>query len=67
MWLINDIDESNEPSFDYPTDENQNCMFGLDLIYLEDDVQTEQIVEILQKHKHLTIDESYDHTFFTNF
>ena len=64
MWLINDIDESNEPSMDYPTDENQRCMFGLDLCYLEDDVQTEQIVEILQRHQALTVDESYDHTFF---
>jgi len=64
MWLINDIDESHEPSMDYPTDENQNCVFYIDLSHLENTYETVQIAEILQKHNLITIDESYDHPFF---
>ena len=35
-WLINDVDkETLEPSFEYPTDENQNCVFSFSIDDLE--------------------------------
>jgi hypothetical protein len=64
MWLINDIDESNEPSMDYPTNENQRCMFGLDLSYLEDDAITERIIEILDESNDLFKSKFNDHSYF---
>ncbi len=35
QWLINDIDESKEPSQQYPTNKNQRCMFGLYYGYID--------------------------------
>ena len=35
-WLINDVDkETLEPSFEYPTNENQNCVFCFSIDDLE--------------------------------
>ena len=34
-WLINDVDKMLEPSFEYPTDENQNCVFSFSIDDLE--------------------------------
>ena len=37
-WLINDVDnETLEPSFEYPTNENQNCVFCFSIDDLEQD------------------------------
>lgn len=38
LWLINDVDKMLEPSFEYPTDENQNCVFSFSIDDLEEDV-----------------------------
>lgn len=35
QWLINDIDESEEPSQQYPDNKNQRCMFGLYYDYID--------------------------------
>ena len=35
LWLINDVDKTLEPSFEYPTDENQNCVFSFSIDDLE--------------------------------
>jgi uncharacterized protein YuzE len=52
FWLINDTldSDTNEPSFDFPTDENQRCIFGLDCSNLEDTAKSEQIIEVLQNY-----------------
>ena len=36
LWLINDVDKTLEPSFEYPTDENQNCVFSFSIDDLEE-------------------------------
>ena len=35
QWLINDVDESKEPSQQYPANKNQRCMFGLYYGYID--------------------------------
>ena len=66
FWLINDIDETNEPSFDFPTDENQRCIFGLDCSNLEDTAKTEQIIEILENNQIVQYkDQLFFYDFFT--
>jgi hypothetical protein len=62
-WLINDLENHNgelEPSFRFPTDENQLCMFGL---YYADVIGTElryriyktiqDNLSIIHKHKEI--------------
>jgi len=48
LWLINDLENHNgelEPSFRFPTDENQLCIFGL---YYADVIGTETRNRIYQ-------------------
>ena len=57
-WLINPTEKiegekapyNYEPSYIPPNDENQLCMFGLDLDYLEDEEMLEPIVKILKEN-----------------
>lgn len=51
LWLINDVDEYGEPSLRYPKNENDICLFGLDLNYLDDQNLINSILEIGKKHK----------------
>tara|TARA_R110000823_G_scaffold99414_1_gene214627 strand:- start:51 stop:422 length:372 start_codon:yes stop_codon:yes gene_type:complete len=37
LWLINGVDKMLEPSFEYPTDEHQNCVFSFSIDDLEQD------------------------------
>ena len=50
MWLINDVIDDNEPSQDYPTREDQRCIFGIDLIYMEDESLKTKVIKILNAH-----------------
>jgi len=62
-WLINDLENHNgelEPSFRFPTDENQLCMFGLYYAdHLEDDLRNriyqtiQDNLSIIHKHKEI--------------
>jgi len=51
QWLINDIEENGDPSLRYPRNENQVCVFGLDLNYLDNQNLTNSILKIAKKHK----------------
>ena len=51
QWLINDIEENGDPSLRYPKNENQVCVFGLDLNYLDNQNLTNSILKIAKKHK----------------
>ena len=51
QWLINDIEENGDPSLRYPKNENQVCVFGLDLNYLDNQNLTNSILKIGEKHK----------------
>jgi hypothetical protein len=62
-WLINDLENHNgelEPSFRFPTDENQLCMFGLYYAdMLEDDLRNriyqtiQDNLSIIHEHKEI--------------
>ena len=51
QWLINDIEENGDPSLRYPKNENQVCVFGLDLNYLDNQDLTDSILKIGKNHK----------------
>ena len=51
QWLINDIEENGDPSLRYPKNENQVCVFGLDLNYLDNQNLTNSILKIAKNHK----------------
>jgi len=51
LWLINDIEEDGEPSLRYPKNENQVCLFGLYLNYLDNQDLTDSILKIGEKYK----------------
>ena len=51
QWLINDIEENGDPSLRYPKNENQVCVFGLDLNYLDNQNLTNSILKIGKDNK----------------
>ena len=51
QWLINDIEENGDPSLRYPRNENQVCVFGLDLNYLDNQDLTDSILKIGKNNK----------------
>ena len=51
QWLINDIEENGDPSLRYPKNENQVCVFGLDLNYLDNQNLTDSILKIGKNNK----------------
>ena len=51
QWLINDIEENGDPSLRYPKNENQVCVFGLDLNYLDNQDLTDSILKIGKNNK----------------
>jgi len=51
QWLINDIEEDDEPSLRYPKNENQVCIFGLDLNFLDNQDLTNPILKIGESNK----------------
>ena len=63
MWLINDVIDDNEPSQDYPTREDQRCIFGIDLIYMEDESLKNKVIKILDDYD-LCRDWGFDTPFF---
>ena len=70
-WLINDVEEDNEPSQQYPTDENQLCMFGYSFYDLKDESLYPSIWDILIKNdlrqsfeRNSPIEKKDSHAFF---